>query len=199
MRSALSWFVAAAVLSSAAAPLGGAVLLGLGGCSRASDEADSKRAPEPPPPPGPPRLPEAWQLEVQLDGQALALLTAAQVNAMKPDFADSERRGWRIETLVPQAAKATRVIADSATGVSVMYELGGTGDGTESRGSGLGPPLPPALFLTRRGELIVASLDPGNPFPRYHGKGGQLRRVGDSQPRLLGVTRLRIFHGKATL
>lgn len=185
MRSALSWFCAVALSLLAAAPLA------TSGCSKASEEADSKRAPEPPPPPGPPRLPADWRLEVMLDGEVAEPLTAAQVNAVKPDFADSERRGWRLETLVPRAANATRVIADSSTGVSVMYEMG---EAAGSAGSAL-----PALFLTRRGELIVASLDPENPFPRYHGKGGQLRRFGDSQPRLLGVTRLRIFHGKTTL
>lgn len=189
MRSARSWFLAVSFPLLAAAPLA------TGGCSKASEEADSKRAPEPPPPPGPPRLPADWRLEVMLDGEVVEPLTAAQVNAVKPDFADSERRGWRLETLVPRAANATRVIADSSTGVSVMYEMG---EAAGSAGSATSPALP-ALFLTRRGELIVASLDPENPFPRYHGKGGQLRRLGDSQPRLLSVTRLRIFHGKTTL
>lgn len=170
----------------------GAALGAGGGCSKASDEADTKQTPEPPPPPGPPRVPDSWQLEVQLDGEPAPPLTAAVVNSTKPDFADSERRGWRIETLLPRAANATLVIADGPTGVSVLYEV----PGSSSAGAAAVPPstLRPALVLTRRGELSAAALDPENPFPRYHGKGGQLRRLGDSQPRLVGVKRLRIYH-----
>lgn len=164
-------------------------LAAAGACSKASDEADTKQTPEPPPPPGPARLPDSWQLEVQVDGEPADALTAAVINGTKPDFADSERRGWRIETLLPRAVDATLVIADGPTGVSVLYEV-------PSGGAGVASALRPALVLTRRGELSAAAVDPENPFPRYHGKGGQLRRVGDSQPRLLGVKRLRIYHGK---
>jgi hypothetical protein len=169
-----------------------ALVLGMGvtACSKASDEADSKRAPEAPPPPGPARLPDSWRLEVELDGEAVEPLTAAHINGAAPDFADSERRGWRIETLLPRAANAQLVIADGSAGVSVLYEVPSEG------GAAAPSALRPALVLTRRGELSVAALDPDNPFPRYHGKGGQLRRLGDSQPRLVGVKRLRIYHKK---
>jgi hypothetical protein len=171
-------------------------------CSTASEEAASKRAPKTPPPQGLVKVPDTWRAEVQLDGVSVAALTAAEMNSIKPDFSDSERRGWKVETLLPGAANATVVIADGAPGVSVMYEVpkpGTEGSGAGAAGGAASAALRPAIFVTRRGEVSVAAVDVENPFPRYHGKGGQLRRIGDSQPRLLGVTRLRIFHGRATL
>lgn len=188
--------------------LGFGVLLGaLAACSTASEESESKRTPKTPPPQGQAKVPEAWRAEVQLDGVSIGALTAADLNTIKPDFSDSERRGWKVETLLPKAANATVVIADGAPGVSVMYEVPKPGaEGGESSAANASSAsgsasatLRPAIFVTRRGEVSVAAIDVENPFPRYHGKGGQLRRIGDSQPRLLGVTRLRIFHGRATL
>jgi hypothetical protein len=50
------------------------------------------------------------------------------------------------------------------------------------------------LFLTRRGEVMVAAVDPKDPFPRYHGQGGRLRRGGDPMPRVAPVARLAVTH-----
>jgi hypothetical protein len=169
------------------------------GCSTASEESDGKRAPKMPPPQGLVKVADTWRAEVQLDGVSIDALTAAELNSVKPDFADSERRGWRVETLLPRAANATVVIADGAPGVSVLYEVKDAAKLPANGSAAESAALRPAIFVTRRGEVSVAAVDPENPFPRYHGKGGQLRRIGDSQPRLLGVTRLRIFHGKASL
>jgi hypothetical protein len=52
--------------------------------------------------------------------------------------------------------------------------------------------LEPVLFLTRRGEVIVAALDPKDPFPKFHGQGGRLHRAGDSMPRVASVAKLEI-------
>jgi hypothetical protein len=48
------------------------------------------------------------------------------------------------------------------------------------------------IYLTRRGDVIVAALDPKDPFPRWHGEGGRLRRAGDPTPRLGPVAKLDI-------
>jgi len=57
--------------------------------------------------------------------------------------------------------------------------------------------LEPVLFLTRRGEVNVEAVDPKDPFPHYHGKGGRLHRVGDSLPHVEKVVRLEITHPKS--
>jgi hypothetical protein len=40
--------------------------------------------------------------------------------------------------------------------------------------------------------VIVAALDPKDPFPRWHGEGGRLHRAGDSLPRVAPVAKLDI-------
>ena len=52
------------------------------------------------------------------------------------------------------------------------------------------------LFLTRRGEVIVSTIDPKDPFPRFHGQGGRLHRAGDSYPQVRPVARLEITTAK---
>ncbi len=149
------------------------------GCSRASDEAGAKQwASEPPPEDVAP--PKDLQIGVTVDGAAQASITATLLLTTPPDFEDPERRAWLISTLVPAATPGSRVQAFSPQGVGVTFE----------RPSPTG--FEPVLFLTRRGDLIVSAVDPKDPFPRYHGQGGRLRRVGDSLPRVMPVTRLEI-------
>jgi hypothetical protein len=152
----------------------------LASCSRASDEGEAKKwALEPPPKDVAP--PASLAIQVTVDGTARGTITAATLTARKPDFADAERTMWLIPTLVPDAsAHGTSVEAVSPAGVSVKF----------ARPSAAG--LEPVLFLTRRGEVIVAAVDPKDPFPRYHGQGGRLHRAGDSWPRVAPVARLAI-------
>ena len=105
---------------------------------------------------------------------------AATLRGVRPDYADEERKAWKIPSLVGEAAPPGIVEASSPAGVSVRF-LHPTPDGLE-----------PVLFLTRRGEVIMAALDPKDPFPRYHGQGGRLRRAGDQLPRVAPVSKLDI-------
>lgn len=146
-------------------------------CSRASDEMASKRAPAVPPP-HEVQVSDSLHIEVLLDGAQQPALTAQSVRDIKPDFADSERRGWWLSSLVPSAKGAKVVLAEGPSGVGLRLEVPGPGG------------LLPALLLTRRGEVIVAAIDPADPFPSYHGKGGMLRRFGDPMPRLSPVSKL---------
>jgi hypothetical protein len=157
-----------------------ALVLALGACSRASNEADTKKLPDQPPP-HEVQVPPGLSIAVDLDGAAHAPITSAQLLGTKPDFADVDRRAWLITTLVAEAAPAgTTVEAATPSGVSVKLAHPTT-DGLE-----------PVLFLTRRGELIVSAIDPKDPFPRYHGQGGRLHRPGDSVPRVAPVAKLAI-------
>lgn len=151
-------------------------------CSRASDELDSKRSPAIPPPRDV-HISETLHIEVQIDGAVEPPLTAVYVAGIKPDFADAERRGWWIATLVPKAVHAQIVIAEGPSGVGLRLESHGKA-------------VAPALLLTRRGEVIVGAVDPQDPFPRYHGQGGRLKRLGDPMPRLSPVSRLLITSAK---
>ncbi|MDX2092745.1 MAG: hypothetical protein SFX73_33070 [Kofleriaceae bacterium] len=149
-------------------------------CSRASDESQAKQWAQPSPPNDMPP-PADLSIAITVDGALRGAITADTLRAAKPDFTDAERSAWLIPTLIPDAAaKGSTVEAVSPAGVSVKFE----------RPSSAG--LEPVLFLTRRGEVIVSAIDPRDPFPRYHGQGGRLRRAGDSFPRVAPVQRLAI-------
>lgn len=151
-------------------------------CSRASNEGDKKQWQEAPPPKAV-TVPAGLSIGVEVDGAAASPITSEVLKETKPDFVDEDHRAWRIPTLVPDAApQGTVVEATSPTGFSVKF--------THPTPEG----LEPVLFLTRRGEVIVAALDPKDPFPRYHGQGSRLRRPGDTMPRVAPVTQLTITH-----
>jgi hypothetical protein len=151
------------------------------GCSRASQEGEAKQWATPPPGKDI-EVPESLHIDVAIDGAAAPAITGERLRAVRPDFVDDEHKAWLIPTLVPQAVPGSTVEAASGSGVSVKFARP-TAEG-----------LQPVLFLTRRGEVIVAALDPRDPFPRYHGQGGRLRRAGDPMPRVSPVARLEITH-----
>jgi len=149
-------------------------------CSRASQEGEAKQWATPPPGKDI-AIPANLLIAVTLDGVALPEITGDRLRQTRPDFADDEHKAWLIPTLVPEARPAgSSIEAMSGTGVSVKFAHP-TAEGLE-----------PVLFLTRRGDVIVSALDPKEPFPRYHGQGGRLRRAGDPMPRVSPVARLAI-------
>lgn len=148
-------------------------------CSRASNEGEAKQWQEQPPPKDV-SVPAGLSIGVTVNGGEHAPITSGMLEKTKPDFVDTERRAWRIQTLVSDAAPGTTVEASSPTGVTVKF-ANPTPEGLE-----------PVLFLTRRGEVIVAALDPKDPFPRYHGQGARLHRPGDTMPRVAPVTKVAI-------
>jgi len=153
-------------------------------CSRTSEESESRQWQTPPPPKDIP-IPAALSIDVRVDGDAKTAITSKSLAAAKPDFHDDEHKAWLIPTLVPDAApQGTTIEAMSPAGVSVKF--------THPTQEG----LEPVLFLTRRGDVIVSAIDPKDPFPRYHGQGGRLRRAGDPLPRVMPVSRIDITHVK---
>ncbi|MBL9017932.1 MAG: hypothetical protein JNL83_27345 [Myxococcales bacterium] len=153
-------------------------------CSKASNEAETKQWPDKPPPKDMPP-PADLAIGVLVDGTPSTTITAQMLNTTKPDFADAERTAWLIATLVPEARPPGTIIeAVSPAGMSLKQQR----------------PLPtglePVLFLTRRGEIIVSTIDPKDPFPRFHGQGGRLHRAGDSFPQVRPVARLEITTAK---
>jgi hypothetical protein len=156
------------------------IALALCACSRASDEGGAKKWQEAPPPQEI-AIPAGLSIAVQVDGADKPPITTDVLRATKPDFSDEDHRAWKVPTLIAEAAAAgSTVEAASPSGVAVKFGRPTT-DGLE-----------PVLFLTRRGEVIVAALDPRDPFPKYHGQGSRLRRPGDTTPRVAPVTKLAI-------
>jgi len=149
-------------------------------CSKpGQDETEAKQWPATPPGKDV-KVPAALSIAVTVDGESKPAITAATLEGAKPDFADAERKAWRIASLVADATPAGSVEASSPTGFSVRFQHP-TPQGLE-----------PVLYLTRRGEVIVAALDPKDPFANFHGQGGRLQRPGDSMPHVKPVARLDI-------
>ncbi len=152
------------------------------GCSKPSNEGEAKQW-SGDQPPKEVAIPPALSIDVMLDGAARPALTTELLKSKAPDFADSERKAWLVTTLVAEA-KGSVVEAFGPNGVSVSFAQP-TKDGFE-----------PVLFLTRRGEAIFSAVDPKDPFPGFHGRGGRLHRPGDSMPRVSPIARLEITHPK---
>ena len=151
------------------------------GCGRAEDSSAAKRSPRPPAPPRV-EVPAALHIPVTVDGAPSTAIDVALLEQLAPDFADDERRAWRLRRLVPALAQAGAAVeAVGKAGVTVRYA--GTAEGG----------LEPALLLTRRGEIVIAAVDPQHPFPDYHGQGGRLGRPGDPMPHVGKLVELRVI------
>lgn len=156
-----------------------ALVLAVAACSKASEESKAKRAPVPPPPPDV-EIPATLAIDVTIDGAAAEPVTAARLAALPPDFHDADRRAWKLTRVVPAYDRAGAVVeARGAEGISIRVARPDAADAPQ-----------PVLFLTRRGDVVVSVVDPDDPFPGYHGQGGQLRRPGDPLPRLSHVVAL---------
>ena len=156
-------------------------LAAVAACSRAGDESRTKRAPTAPPPPVV-EIPADLKIAVEIDGAPVPAIDAARLTALPADFADTERKAWRLTTLVPAFSAPGRTV--EAVGPSGMtLKLDSPESATASA---------PVLFLTRRGDVLVTVVDPAHPFPDFHGQGGRLRRPGDATPHLGPVSLLRV-------
>ncbi len=156
------------------------IAIALCACSRASDSGEAKKWQEAPPPKEV-SVPAGLSIAVQVDGADKPPITSDVLKTTKPDFSDEDHRAWKVPTLVAEAAPAgITVEAAAPNGVAVKF--------AHPNAEG----LEPVLFLTRRGEVIVAALDPKDPFPKFHGQGSRLRRPGDTSPRVAPVTKLSI-------
>lgn len=163
-----------------------ATLLLLAACSRAGEEESGKRAPIAPPPQII-EIPDGLNIPVEVDGKATAPITRATLDGVKPDFADTERRAWRLTRIVPGFTGDAVLEAVGRDGVAVTMQRPSSADEPQ-----------PVLFFTRRGEVVATQVRPEDPFPQFHGQGGRLRRPGDTTPRVSPVVALRVHsQGKA--
>ncbi len=150
-------------------------------CSKPGDETAAKRSPMAPPPPAT-ALPAELSIPVEVDGATAEPITGERLSSLEPDFADAERRAWRLTRLIPAYDRDGATIeAFNDSGVAIA--MARPRSATEPQ---------PVLFFTRRGDVVAAVVDPAEPFPYYHGQGGRLRRPGDPLPRISPVARLRV-------
>lgn len=156
------------------------VALAGGGCQKASDATQAKRMPQPPPA-REISVPDGLRIEVVVGGKDAPPIDATRLRATPPDFADSERRAWKLSTLLGGAIAtpgAEFVVSGAPSAGLVLTQPSASTDAQ------------PALMLNRRGDLVATMLAPNAPFPPFHGAGGRLGRPGDTTPHVPGVVRI---------
>jgi hypothetical protein len=151
-------------------------------CDATPSHNDTKQMPRPPPPEDA-SAPSALRIEVEIDGQPSPPIDAARLDATPPDFAEHDRRAWRIETLLGEVARREGAVITVTGEKGLRIQL--------DRSGVEGAPIA-VLAMSRRGEVLAAMVDPDQPFPAYHGHGGRLGRRGDPLPRIGGVTRIAV-------
>ena len=173
MRLGGAWLVVALAVGTLASGT-------LAGCQKASDATQAKRMPQPPPA-REISVPDGLRIEVVVAGKDATPIDASRLRATPPDFADSERRAWKLSTLLGAAV---------ATPGSEFVVSGAPSAGLVLTQPAASTEAQPALMLNRRGDLVATMLAPNAPFPPFHGAGGRLGRPGDTTPHVPGVVRI---------
>lgn len=125
-------------------------------------------------------------LEIERDG---VTTTIAPPASLAPSFTDGGHRAWRLEDVFgADAARGARFAVQQADGTRTLLPAQGAG------GSG----AVWVLRANRRGEAQVAQIDPADPFPAHHGRGGSQGRQGTPTGRLRDVVRIRMIVGSRT-
>jgi hypothetical protein len=157
-------------------------IAGLAGCQKASDATQAKRMPQPPPT-RELSVPDGLHIEVMVGDKPAPAIDAARLRAVAPEFADNERRAWKLTTLVGGVAAGTEFVVSGAPSAGLVLTQPATA--TEPQ---------PVLMLNRRGDLVATMVAPNAPFPQFHGAGGRLGRPGDATPHIPGVTKIVVAH-----
>ncbi|HWE29731.1 MAG TPA: hypothetical protein VHB97_17095 [Polyangia bacterium] len=152
------------------------------GCKKSSDLNATHEMPKLPPPPTVPL--GALHIDVEIDGKPARPIDAALLESTKPDFADAERKAWRLATVIGPAAARPGAVAEVTGDKNVAIVFASPANDTD--------PLP-VLTQTRRGTIVAAMVDPADAFPPYHGQGRRMARPGDPLPRVSGVTKIRSY------
>ncbi|HJZ88518.1 MAG TPA: hypothetical protein VKN99_25270 [Polyangia bacterium] len=130
-------------------------------------------------------VPADLRIEVDVDGREVAPIDANILAAHPPDFHEGGRRAWRLAGLLGAlyARPGSVLEVEDADGVKTTFLR--PAEKIEGR--------EPVLMLNQRGEVLVALMNPDEPWPGFHGRGGNRGRPGDPSQRVRGVRRLRLY------
>jgi len=131
-------------------------------------------------------LPASLSIPVEIDKRPAQPIDGALLARVPPDFIEGERRAWRLRSLLGDVVDrpGTLVEVEDAEGKkTVLTRPGESREGREA-----------VLAINRMGEARVALIAPSEPFPPFHGRGGNRGRSGDpSRIREVRRITLRLF------
>jgi len=130
-----------------------------------------------------PELPHDLSIAVEIEGKEVASIDTARLAAQAPDYVDEHRRAWRLGALLGASYVRADMQIEAEQRDGTRTILARPADATKGRES--------VLLLNRNGDVLIAELDVGEPFPGFHGRGGNRGRAGDPD-RIRDVTRLRV-------
>lgn len=123
------------------------------------------------------------RIEVDIAG-SVHVIDDAALRATEPDHRDQDRRAWRVEALLGGKAMPVPATLEAwGTDGQVARFEGGLRD---ARGREA------VLARNRRGEIVLAYVAPGDPFPAFHGGGGKRGKPPHDAVIVRGVSRLRL-------
>jgi hypothetical protein len=128
-------------------------------------------------------VPEHVHVAVEINGRESETITTTALRAAPPDFYDVDHRAWRLATLLEGRALQPGMLleVEQTNGTRTTFaQLAQPGEGNE-----------PVLMVNRKGQVLIALVAPDNPFPAFHGRGGN-RGKGGAANRIRDVTKLRL-------
>lgn len=134
----------------------------------------------------PGKIPAGISIPIGVEGaSAPTTLDSAWLTAHAPDFRGAEdQRAWKLSALTPAA---------DAPGAIVEVES----DGAQTAELRPGPSAVVVFTLNKNHELVAKLVDPKEPFPAFHGRGGNRGRGGEDE-RVKAVRAIRVKSGGAT-
>ncbi len=128
----------------------------------------------------------AQGIPVNIDGKEIAPIDLAQLARVTPDFTEGERRAWKLRSLLGEPADRPGTIIEIEDGEGVKTVLSRVGEAKDGREV--------VFAVNRLGEARVAIILPAEPFPSFHGRGGNRGRGGDPT-RIREVRKIWLRHG----
>jgi len=130
----------------------------------------------------PTKVPAGISIPVTVEGASAGTIDTAWLTAHAPDFRGAEdQRAWKIAALAAAA---------EAPGAVIEIES----DGAQVNELQTGPSAVAVVTLNKNDELVAKILDPKEPFPAFHGRGGNRGRGGEDE-RVKVVRAIRVKSG----
>jgi hypothetical protein len=116
-------------------------------------------------------VPENLRVPIELEGAEVMVLDAKRLTATPADFTEGDRRAWRLRTLLGElwSRPGLAIEVVQRDGVRAAFAAAPDAEGREI-----------VFGWNREGGARVGVAAPSEPFPSFHGRGGNRGRGGES-------------------